>query len=55
MRRPTSNWLHRAALPGIGSLIFAPLGAYLLTYLGWFVGENGFNRHWADSHEAPRG
>ncbi|MDT4942713.1 MAG: dolichyl-phosphate-mannose-protein mannosyltransferase [Pseudonocardiales bacterium] len=52
VRRPTSNWLRRAVLPGAGSLLLAPLGAYLLTYLGWFVGENSFNRHWADSHEA---
>jgi dolichyl-phosphate-mannose--protein O-mannosyl transferase len=37
-------------LPGLGSLIVAPVAAYLLTYLGWFVGENGWNRHWADSH-----
>jgi dolichyl-phosphate-mannose--protein O-mannosyl transferase len=50
VRRPTANWAHRALLPGIGSLIVAPVAAYLMTYLGWFVGENGWNRHWADSH-----
>jgi dolichyl-phosphate-mannose--protein O-mannosyl transferase len=50
VRRPTANWLHRGVLPGLGSLVLVPVGAYLLTYLGWFVGENGWNRHWADSH-----
>jgi dolichyl-phosphate-mannose-protein mannosyltransferase len=50
VRRPTRTWARRALLPGLGSLLVAPIGAYLLTYLGWFVGENGWNRHWADSH-----
>jgi dolichyl-phosphate-mannose--protein O-mannosyl transferase len=50
VRRPTRNWARRAVLPGLGSLVVAPVGGYLLTYLGWFVGENGWNRHWADSH-----
>jgi dolichyl-phosphate-mannose-protein mannosyltransferase len=50
VRRPTANWARRALLPGLGSLIVAPVLSYLLTYVGWFVGENGWNRHWADSH-----
>jgi dolichyl-phosphate-mannose-protein mannosyltransferase len=50
VRRPTRNWALRAVLPGIGSLVLAPIGAYLLTYLGWFTGENSWNRHWADTH-----
>jgi dolichyl-phosphate-mannose--protein O-mannosyl transferase len=52
VRRPTRNWGRRAVLPGLGSFIVAPIGAYLLTYLGWFVGENGWNRHWADTHSS---
>ncbi|HET6877698.1 MAG TPA: phospholipid carrier-dependent glycosyltransferase [Jatrophihabitans sp.] len=54
VRRPTRNWSKRALLPGLGSLIVAPVGVYLLTWLGWFVGENSWNRHWADSH-SPSG
>jgi dolichyl-phosphate-mannose--protein O-mannosyl transferase len=50
VRRPSRNWARRAVLPGLGSFLLVPMGAYLLTYLGWFVGENGWNRHWADSH-----
>ena len=50
VRRPLRSWARRSILPGLGSLIVAPIGTYLLTYLGWFTGENGWNRHWADSH-----
>jgi dolichyl-phosphate-mannose--protein O-mannosyl transferase len=50
VRRPTRNWSRRALLPGIGSLLVAPVGAYLLCWLGWFTGENSWNRHWADTH-----
>jgi dolichyl-phosphate-mannose--protein O-mannosyl transferase len=50
VRRPALSWLRRAVLPGIGSLIITPIATYLLTYLGWFTGENAWNRHWADTH-----
>jgi dolichyl-phosphate-mannose-protein mannosyltransferase len=49
------SWRHagrRSVLPALGSLIATPVAVYLLTYLGWFTGENGWNRHWADSHSA---
>jgi dolichyl-phosphate-mannose-protein mannosyltransferase len=48
--RPTIAMWHRSALPGLGSLIVAPIAAYLTTNLGWFTGENAWGRHWADSH-----
>ncbi|WP_375491867.1 dolichyl-phosphate-mannose--protein mannosyltransferase [uncultured Jatrophihabitans sp.] len=51
VRKPLRSWSYRSVLPGVGSLIAAPVGVYLLTYLGWFTGENGWNRHWADSHK----
>jgi dolichyl-phosphate-mannose--protein O-mannosyl transferase len=50
--RPTRAMLRRSAAPATGSLVAAPLAAYLLTYLGWFLGENSWNRHWTDSHPA---
>jgi dolichyl-phosphate-mannose--protein O-mannosyl transferase len=50
VRRPGRSWWRRAVLPGVGSLIITPIATYLLCYLGWFAGENGFNRYWADSH-----
>ncbi len=51
-RRPTLPTLDRSCLPAVGSLFLVPLVTYLLTYLGWFVGENGYNRHFAESHSA---
>lgn len=50
IRRPIRPVLRRSALPALGSLVAAPVGVYLFTYLGWFVGENGWGRHWADNH-----
>ena len=40
----------RSLVPALGSLVAVPLISYLFTYLGWFVGENGWGRHWADTH-----
>jgi dolichyl-phosphate-mannose--protein O-mannosyl transferase len=50
VRRPTLGMLWRSAVPGLGSLIATPIGVYLLSYLGWFTGENSWGRHWADTH-----
>jgi dolichyl-phosphate-mannose-protein mannosyltransferase len=50
VRRPLRSWSRRSLLPGLGSLIATPIATYLLCYIGWFTGENGWNRHWADSH-----
>jgi dolichyl-phosphate-mannose--protein O-mannosyl transferase len=44
-------WIVTAArdLPGaVGSYVVAPTIAYLLTWSGWFLGENSYDRHWAD-------
>lgn len=49
VKRPTRSTARRSLLPALGSMVLAPLGAYLLTYTGWFVGENGYGRHYADS------
>ena len=40
-------WISGAAVIGLGSL-----GTYALTWLGWFVGEDSYNRHWSESHSA---
>jgi dolichyl-phosphate-mannose--protein O-mannosyl transferase len=40
----------RSVPAAIGSLLIAPLTAYFLSWTGWFVGENSWNRHWGDSH-----
>jgi dolichyl-phosphate-mannose--protein O-mannosyl transferase len=44
--------VRRPWLTSLGPLFLAPLAAYLMTYLGWFAGENAWNRHWADTHSA---
>jgi len=50
VRRPTGAWFRRSVLFAPFSLVLAPIEDYLLTYLGWFVGENSWGRHWADTH-----
>jgi dolichyl-phosphate-mannose--protein O-mannosyl transferase len=50
VNRPTRVALRRSGLPGLGSQIAMPVGVYLFSYLGWFTGENGWGRHWADTH-----
>ncbi|HEY3737880.1 MAG TPA: phospholipid carrier-dependent glycosyltransferase [Jatrophihabitans sp.] len=49
-RNLTVKMLRRSAMPAIGSLLLVTLGSYLITYLGWITGENGWNRYWADTH-----
>jgi dolichyl-phosphate-mannose-protein mannosyltransferase len=46
------NAARRSWLYAIGSLLIAPIGVYVLTWLGWFAGENSWGRHWADSHSS---
>jgi dolichyl-phosphate-mannose-protein mannosyltransferase len=48
--RPLSAALRRSWPGAFCSLGLAAVGSYLLTWLGWFVGENSWNRHWADAH-----
>jgi dolichyl-phosphate-mannose--protein O-mannosyl transferase len=50
VRRPARSMWWRSGVPALGSLIAAPIGTYLFTYLGWFTGENSWGRHWADNH-----
>ncbi|SHH57026.1 C-terminal four TMM region of protein-O-mannosyltransferase [Jatrophihabitans endophyticus] len=52
VRHPTATWAHRSLVPAVGSLVVAPIAAYLFTWLGWFTGENSWNRHWADTHSS---
>jgi len=50
VRAPTRHWLKRSVIWTPGAFFLAPLGTYLLCYLGWFSGENAQGRHWADTH-----
>jgi dolichyl-phosphate-mannose-protein mannosyltransferase len=41
----------RRDLPGgVLALGVAPVVAYLASYAGWFLGENSYGRHWADTN-----
>jgi dolichyl-phosphate-mannose-protein mannosyltransferase len=50
VEQPWLAVLRRSLVPAGLSLVLAPLTAYFLTWTGWFVGENSWNRHWGDSH-----
>ena len=52
VRRPLVSWAYRSVLPSVGSLGLVPVATYLLCWLGWFTGENSWNRHWADTHHS---
>jgi dolichyl-phosphate-mannose-protein mannosyltransferase len=52
VRRSWRTAARRSWIGAIGSLLVAPLATYLMTYVGWFAGENSWNRHWADTHSA---
>jgi dolichyl-phosphate-mannose--protein O-mannosyl transferase len=52
VRRRTRATARRSLVPALGSLLAVPIISYLFCYLGWFVGENGWGRHWADTHSA---
>ncbi len=44
------NAARRSWIYAFGGFLVAPVTAYLLSNLGWFAGENSYNRHWADTH-----
>ncbi|MDT4938683.1 MAG: dolichyl-phosphate-mannose-protein mannosyltransferase [Pseudonocardiales bacterium] len=54
-RRPMRSMWRRSILPATGSLLAAPIAAYLLSYIGWFTGENSWGRHWTDTHPSTVG
>ena len=52
IRRPTRGALLRDLPASVGALLVLPTLTYFATWLGWLVGENGYNRHWGDTHPA---
>jgi dolichyl-phosphate-mannose--protein O-mannosyl transferase len=50
VRHPNGSWGRRSVLPGLVALFVTPIVTYLFCYLGWFTGEDAWNRHWADNH-----
>ncbi len=50
VEQPWIATFKRSIPTGVFSLGLAPIAAYLLSWTGWFVGENSWNRHWGDTH-----
>ncbi|HEX2902141.1 MAG TPA: phospholipid carrier-dependent glycosyltransferase [Jatrophihabitans sp.] len=50
VEQPWLAVLKRSFIPWGFSLGASPAAAYLLSWTGWFVGENSWNRHWGDTH-----
>jgi dolichyl-phosphate-mannose--protein O-mannosyl transferase len=50
VEQPWLATFKRSVPAAVGSLLAAPVVAYLLSWTGWFVGENSWNRHWGDTH-----
>ncbi|MBV9823488.1 MAG: phospholipid carrier-dependent glycosyltransferase [Actinobacteria bacterium] len=48
--QPWFATFRRSVPAAVGSLLVTPVAAYLLSWTGWFVGENSWNRHWGDTH-----
>ncbi|HEX3815668.1 MAG TPA: phospholipid carrier-dependent glycosyltransferase [Mycobacteriales bacterium] len=55
VRRPTRCTVVRDLPAAVFALAIVPVGAYLLTWTGWFLGENGYDRHWAADHPSKWG
>lgn len=51
VRFPWSAVVLRSMPGAFCSYVLGTVGAYLLTWLGWIVGENSWNRHWAETHK----
>jgi dolichyl-phosphate-mannose-protein mannosyltransferase len=50
VEQPWLAVLRRSLPAAVFSLGVSPLAGYFLTWTGWFVGENSWNRHWGDTH-----
>jgi dolichyl-phosphate-mannose-protein mannosyltransferase len=50
VRRSWRVTARRSWIGAAGSLLVVTVSTYLLCWLGWFAGENSWNRHWADSN-----
>lgn len=50
LSRPVPGTALRDVPGAVGSLGVAPVAVYLATWTGWFLGENSYGRHWADTN-----
>ncbi len=47
-------WLVKDAPVAFVSIVGTTVVTYCLTWWGWFVSSDGYNRHWADTHGSTR-
>ncbi|MFF3488802.1 dolichyl-phosphate-mannose--protein mannosyltransferase [Streptomyces sp. NPDC002701] len=52
-RRPCLAVLRKDAGWSVLSVVPAALAAYLVTWTGWFLSDDGYGRHWADGRGGP--
>lgn len=48
VRRPSAATAVRDLPAAVVTLAVVPVVTYLLTWTGWYLGENSYGRHWAD-------
>jgi dolichyl-phosphate-mannose--protein O-mannosyl transferase len=53
LTRPYRWTFRRSAKWLPGPFLVAPVATYLLCWLGWFTGEDAWNRYWGDTHSGP--
>jgi dolichyl-phosphate-mannose--protein O-mannosyl transferase len=45
----------RSLVPLLGFMVILPAALYVLSWTGWFLSDNGWDRHWATSENATYG
>ena len=54
----TAPWratVRRSLLPLLGFMVVLPAALYVLSWTGWFLSDNGWDRHWATAENATYG
>ena len=49
---PVRSVLRRSVPSTLGVLVVLPAALYVMSWVGWFASDLGYDRHWADDHPA---
>ncbi|MCA1713322.1 MAG: phospholipid carrier-dependent glycosyltransferase [Actinobacteria bacterium] len=52
---PWRGTVRRSLLPLLGFLVLLPAAIYVLSWTGWFLSDDGYDRHWATAQNATYG
>ncbi len=55
IRAPWRATLRRTTLGSLAVFVVLPVALYLLSWAGWFLTDDGYDRHWAATHPATYG